>query len=79
MSNMVNPETFMNMFHNNPIDLFLTYEKTFLAPRIINQVIDLFPTLASGVLPMAIGSLVEILVADVTNKIALPYTKGGYS
>jgi hypothetical protein len=72
ISNKVDPETYLDNIHNDPVDLYLTYEKTFLAPRIINEVEDMLPTLLNGSLPVAISSLAEGLLDDVTSKVSLP-------
>ncbi|MDR1234973.1 MAG: hypothetical protein LBJ97_02695 [Mycoplasmataceae bacterium] len=79
ISNKVDPETYLDNIHNDPVDLYLTYEKTFLAPRIINEVEDMLPTLLNGSLPVAISSLAEGLLDDVTSKVSLPWDQGGYS
>jgi hypothetical protein len=79
ISDKQNPSIYLNNLHDHPINLYLTYEKTFLAPRIINEIEAMFPLLISGTLPIAISSLLEILMNDVTNKIVLPYQNGGYS
>jgi hypothetical protein len=81
ISNKANPDAFLNNIHEEPVDLYLTYEKTFLAPRIINEVGNIFPLLLSGALPLAVSSLAEAVIDDITDKVALiaDGTNGGYS
>jgi hypothetical protein len=68
----VDPANFLKDLQVKKIGMYVTYEKTFLAARLIASQLETLSTLITGSIPQMAMSLMEGADASISNDIAKP-------
>jgi hypothetical protein len=71
------PEIYLKMLEANKLNFYVTYEKSFLSAKLVDEMSSSITALASSSLPVMAGAVAQKMVEQVCSEIANYATTDG--
>jgi hypothetical protein len=75
----INPQDFLDELASNKLNFYVTYEKSFLSAKLVDQMQSSITSLANSSMPVMAASIAQNIIANKSIGIVADYTAGGYS